>query len=195
VRYAAGSAIVSGLVGLMVFGIAVVLGVPLAPVLGLWALLWHFVPQVGGFVAAVPLVFLALVEGTVEGLIALALYLVVQQIKNRILTPIVVGRALNLSPLVAITAVLVGGAAAGIVGAVLATPVVGAVRLVHQHLTSRHPPAGDDSSGRAGDGPRVSGEPAPKRQPGGPLEDGPPPERVSSQAAGGGGEARAPVET
>jgi putative heme transporter len=152
VRYAAGSALVSGFIGLVVFATAAVLGVPLAPVLGVWALLWTFVPQVGGFLAAVPLVFLALVQSTLTGLIALAAYLVAWQVKNRILQPVIVGRAVNLSPLVAMAAVLVGGTAAGLVGAILATPLVGTARLVGQHVqqrrtTRRERPVGSRSGG------------------------------------------------
>lgn len=137
VRYAAGSALVSGLVGLAVFATAAGLGIPLAPVLGLWALLWTFVPQIGGAVAVVPLALLALVKGTTDAVVALACYGVAWQVKNRILMPVIIGRAVELSPVVAMAAVLVGGAAGGLVGAILATPVAGTVRLVHHHLRAR----------------------------------------------------------
>lgn len=144
VRYAAGSALVSGVVGLAVFATAAVLGIPLAPVLGLWALLWTFVPQIGGFMAAVPLVLLGLVEGTTDAILALAGYVIAWQVKNRILMPVIIGRAVNLSPVVAMTSVLVGGAAGGLVGAILATPLVGTARLAHRHFRPGEPAGRDD---------------------------------------------------
>lgn len=147
VRYAAGTATVAGFVGLWVFVTAVVVGVPLAPIVAIWALLWTFVPQVGGFLAAVPLVFFGVTQDALTGALALLSYLVAWQVKNRILHPVIVGRAVRLPPLVAIAAVLVGGAAAGVVGAILAMPLVGAARLVHEQLTAAPEPDGGPSEG------------------------------------------------
>ena len=49
------------------------------------------------------------------------------QIENRVIQPLIVSRAVDISPFVAMVAVLIGGAAAGVVGAVLVTPLVAVV--------------------------------------------------------------------
>ena len=119
---------IAAIAGTAVFTIAIVGGVPLAPLLGLWAALSNFIPQVGGFLGGAPLVVLALTTGTTKGLIILVVYLIYMQIENRIIQPVIVSKAVDIPPFVAMVAVLVGGAAAGVVGAVLVTPLVGVAK-------------------------------------------------------------------
>jgi hypothetical protein len=66
-RYAVGSVVVAAIAGMSTFAIAIVGGVPLAPLIGLWAGLTNLIPQVGGYLGMVPLVVLALTTGTTKG--------------------------------------------------------------------------------------------------------------------------------
>jgi predicted PurR-regulated permease PerM len=127
-RYAVGSLVIAAIAGIAVFTIAVVGGVPLAPLLGLWAALSNFIPQVGGFLGGAPLVVLALTTGTTKGLVVLVVYLIYMQVENRVIQPVIVSKAVDIPPFVAMVAVLVGGAAAGVIGAVLVTPLVGVAK-------------------------------------------------------------------
>lgn len=133
-RYAAGSATVAAMAGAFVFTGALVVGVPLAALCGVWAAIWNFVPQIGGYVGGAPFIVFAFAEGGTTGLIAVIAYLVYWQLENRVIQPIVISKAVDLSPFVAMSAVLLGAAVAGVVGAVLATPLVGAVKLVVTEL-------------------------------------------------------------
>jgi predicted PurR-regulated permease PerM len=129
-RYAAGSALVATLNGLMVLTGALLLGVPLAPVLALWALAWNFVPQIGGFMGGAPFVLLAFGEGAVKGVIAFVVFIVYQNIENHVIQPTVIGRSIDLPPWLALVSALVGAAVGGLVGAVLAVPFVGVVKVM-----------------------------------------------------------------
>lgn len=129
-RYGAGSALIATIAGTVVFTIALVLGVPLAALCGVWTALWNFVPQIGGYVGGVPLIVFAFAEGGTTGLIALVAYLVYWQVENRLIQPIVISRTVDLPPFVAMVVVLFGAAVAGVAGAVLATPLVGAAKLI-----------------------------------------------------------------
>ena len=129
-RYAAGSALVATLNGIMVLTGALVLGVPLAPVLALWAMAWNFVPQIGGFMGGTPFVLLAFGEGAVKGVIAFVVFIVYQNIENHLIQPTVIGRSIDLPPWLALVSALVGAAIGGLVGAVLAVPFVGAVKVM-----------------------------------------------------------------
>jgi predicted PurR-regulated permease PerM len=129
-RYAVGSLVIAAIAGIAVFAIAVVGGVPLAPLLGLWAAMSNFIPQVGGFLGGAPLVVLALTTGTSKALVILVVYLIYMQIENRLIQPVIVSKAVDIPPFVAMVAVLIGGAAAGVVGAVLVTPLVGVAKLL-----------------------------------------------------------------
>lgn len=129
-RYGAGSALIATIAGTVVFAIALVLGVPLAALCGVWTALWNFVPQIGGYVGGVPLIVFAFAEGGTTGLVALVAYFVYWQVENRLIQPIVISRTVDLPPFVAMVVVLLGAAMAGVAGAVLATPLVGAAKLI-----------------------------------------------------------------
>jgi predicted PurR-regulated permease PerM len=117
--------------GLVVLTLGLVLGVPLAPIAGLWAVLTNFIPQIGGFLGGSFFVVLALTESPQTAVVAGVLFLAYQQLENNVIGPAIVGSAINLSPPATMLAALVGGAAAGVPGALVATPLVGAVKALY----------------------------------------------------------------
>jgi len=129
--YFAGSLFVAVLNGLVVLSVGLALGVPLAPVAGLWATLTNLIPQIGGFLGGSFFVLLALTESPLTAVIAAALFLAYQQFENNVIGPAVVGRAVNLTPPTTMLAALVGGAAAGVPGALVATPLLGAAKALY----------------------------------------------------------------
>ena len=112
--YFAGSLVIAVLNGLVLMTLALVLGIPLAPLIGLWAALTNLIPQIGGFLGGSFLVVLALTQGPVTAVIALAVFLVYQQFENNVVQPAIVGRAVDLSPPATMLAALIGGAVAGV---------------------------------------------------------------------------------
>jgi putative heme transporter len=132
--YAAGAALLATINGTVVFSIAVVLGLGLAPVVAVWAFVWNFVPQIGGFMGGVPLILFALVSGPAHALVASGLFLTYQLIENHVIQPAVIGAAIDVPPWGTLLAALAGGAAAGVLGAVLLTPLVGVVRVIRREL-------------------------------------------------------------
>lgn len=129
-RYFAGSISVALLNGTVIFLVALALGIPLAPLAGIWAAITNLIPQIGGFLGGAFLVVLATTQGIVIGLIALGVFLAYQQLENNVIQPTVIGRAVNLTPPTTMLAALIGGAAAGVPGALVATPLLGAVKSV-----------------------------------------------------------------
>jgi predicted PurR-regulated permease PerM len=129
--YFAGSLVVAVLNGMVVLTVGLVLGVPLAPIAGLWAMLTNFIPQIGGFLGGSFFVVLALTKSPMTAAIAAAVFLAYQQLENNVIGPAIVGSAINLSPPATMLAALVGGAAAGVPGALVATPLLGAVKALY----------------------------------------------------------------
>ncbi len=127
-RYAAGSAFSALLQGAVVMVIALAFRVPLAPVLAANAALWSFIPQVGGLFAGLPLFVFALTRGLPTAIICGCLFLVYMVTNNHLIHPLIVGRAVRISPLTSLIAVLVGVSLGGFVGGLLATPIVGVIR-------------------------------------------------------------------
>jgi putative heme transporter len=105
--------------------VALILGVPVAPALAALVFLGAFVPIVGALVSGFVAVLVALVAlGWVQALIMLGGVILVMQVEGHVLQPFLLGRAVKLHPLAVLLAIAVGVIAAGIVGALLAVPLL-----------------------------------------------------------------------
>jgi predicted PurR-regulated permease PerM len=125
--YMIGQAITSLMFGIFVFGVLTVLGVPGAIVLAVVAALLDAIPVVGVPVATVPAVLLALTVSLPVGVAVLALYAVYQAVENYLIVPRVYGNRLSVAPIAVLLGVVVGGKLLGILGVLLALPVVAAI--------------------------------------------------------------------
>lgn len=117
---------------------AAILGLPLALPLGVLVFLGSFIPFVGAIATGSIAVLVALVAlGPVQALIMLAIVLGVQQVESHLLQPLLLGHAVSLHPLAVLLAVAGGSMAAGIIGALLAVPLVATTNTVVQFLNGR----------------------------------------------------------
>lgn len=124
--YVRGTAIVGAVNGVIIGTGLAVIGVPLAVPLGLITAISAFFPLVGAVVAGAVAALVALFAGGVtDALIVVALVVGVQQVEGDVLSPLVMGRALRLHPLVILVALTVGAIGAGLLGAFLAVPLTG----------------------------------------------------------------------
>jgi len=137
-RYVAGSVLVAGIAGVSVLVVGLILGVPLTPLLALWVAIFDLVPQIGGAAGGIPFVLLGLTQGVTTGLMCAGFFILYLQFENHILGPLIVGRSVKLSPPATMTAALIGVSAGGVVGALLAVPVVASVKVIYLEL--RRPP-------------------------------------------------------
>lgn len=119
---------------------ALLLGVPLALPLGVLVFLGAFVPIIGAAVSGIAAVLVALVaQGpAVAGLMLLAV-VVVQQLESHVLQPFLMGRFVAVHPLGIILAIAVGLVAGGVVGALIAVPLVASGHAVGKHLRGVDP--------------------------------------------------------
>jgi predicted PurR-regulated permease PerM len=122
-----GQVILSLIVGCLVYVGLTLLDVRYALLLALVAALLEIIPFVGPNVAGLLGVAITLSYDPVKALLAALVYLIVQQLENHLITPRVLGSAVNINPLVVIIAILIGAKVGGIVGALLAVPVAAAL--------------------------------------------------------------------
>ncbi|MFF1410504.1 AI-2E family transporter [Streptomyces sp. NPDC058289] len=117
-------------------GIALyLLGVPLAVPLALLEFVAAFVPLIGSPVAlGVAAVVALATQGPLVAAMVVALIVVIGQIEGHLLHPLVMSWAVRLHPMVVALSVVAGAIAAGIVGAVVAVPLVSVAWSVHQSL-------------------------------------------------------------
>ena len=148
-RYFAGSLLVALLAGTGVLIMGVILKLPLTPVAALWTASTNLIPQIGGFLGGSMFVALALTKGPTTALICVVYFLAYQQLENHVIQPVVVGEAVNLSPPATMLAALIGASAAGVPGALLATPLVGVIKALY--LEVRDPERAGRAAVSAGD--------------------------------------------
>jgi predicted PurR-regulated permease PerM len=149
-RYFGGSITVAVLMGLYVLALGLVLGIPLAPLAALWAMLTDLIPQVGGFLGGSFLVVLATTQGVTTALIAAAAFVLYMNLENHLIQPAIVGRSVDLTPPTTMVAAFVGAAIMGVPGALVATPFVGAAKAIYLEVRGRPKPEEDDAGGITG---------------------------------------------
>lgn len=138
--YTRGIVIVAFCDALLVFIGLLILQVPLAPALAAIVFLGAFIPVIGAPIATFFAAVVALAErGVVVALLVVALTILVGSFDGDVLQPLVMGKAVSLHPLAIVFAIAAGGIAMGIVGAIIAVPIAGAIYSVSKYLTGRDP--------------------------------------------------------
>lgn len=99
------------------------LGVRYYLALGLLAALFEIVPMIGPVISGAVAFLVAVGDSWTLGLYALVFFMLVQQLENHVLTPIVMGRAVKVHPVMVVMALLVGGSVAGFPGVLLSVPI------------------------------------------------------------------------
>ena len=130
-------------------GVAVtytLLGVPAALLLGLIAALAEAIPIVGPLLGAIPALLVAATVSPQLALMVAGAYLVLQLIEGNVLVPLVMRNTIGISPFLVILSVLIGGAAGGFVGALLAVPIAAAGEVMIEGLQAREVPIAQDPS-------------------------------------------------
>ncbi|HZX00949.1 MAG TPA: AI-2E family transporter, partial [Candidatus Paceibacterota bacterium] len=116
--------ILSFVVGFMVFAGLWLLGVKYAVILGIFAAIFELIPIVGPIFAGGLAVVIGFSESAATGIYVLLLFLVIQQLENHVLVPIMMQKAIDVHPVVILIALLGGVELAGFVGLILAVPAV-----------------------------------------------------------------------
>ncbi len=138
--YTRGIVVVAFCDALLVFIGLLILQVPLAPALAAVVFLGAFVPVIGAPIATFFAAVVALAErGPIIALLVIVLTVIVGSFDGDVLQPLVMGKAVNLHPLAIVFAIAAGGIALGIVGALIAVPIAGAIYGVAKYLTGRDP--------------------------------------------------------
>jgi predicted PurR-regulated permease PerM len=130
--YVIGAVTIALIAGAATYVMLTILGIPFAVPLAVVAACFSLIPLVGATIAGVIIaVVAALGADFPTDLIAWCVFFVVyQQIENNVLQPHIYRRTVALHPLVVIVAILVGASLLGIVGALLAIPIAGAIQIV-----------------------------------------------------------------
>jgi predicted PurR-regulated permease PerM len=126
--------------------VAIIVGA--ASSLGMWLIdlpFWLLIGIIAGFLNLIPFlgpvvggalaVLVALLNGNVtQAIWAVLIMIAIQQVDNHVVTPLVQRTRVNLSPLVIVLALIIGGTVAGLLGVLVAVPMTAAVRIIVGHI-------------------------------------------------------------
>jgi len=136
-RYLVAKAAISLATGLCVFIGLLLLGVPNPALFAFLAFVLNFIPTFGSIIAGIFPVAAALLSGSpVDAAWVAALYLGVNLLFGNVIEPKVLGKELNLSPLVVLMAVVIWASLWGIAGMFVAAPLTRVIQLVFANIPS-----------------------------------------------------------
>ena len=128
--YVNGNLLISLIAGVGTTIVLLIMGVPFAIALGLIVAILDLIPLAGATLAAIIVGGVSFLHSIPAGIVVLVFFILYQQLENHVLQPVIYGRTVQLSPLAVLIAVLVGAEIAGILGALGAIPVAGAIQVI-----------------------------------------------------------------
>ena len=140
--YIVNQTLISAATGVLVWMILEVLGVDLALVFGLFTFLLNFIPNIGSVIAVLlplPVVLFSPDLSTTQAVLAIALPMTVQFLIGNVITPKIMGDALDLHPVTILLALMFWGALWGIVGMLLATPITSILKILMERFDLTEP--------------------------------------------------------
>jgi predicted PurR-regulated permease PerM len=137
-----GLLLLSATVGVMTATLTWLVGVKNALLLGILAGVLEVVPTFGPLIALIPAVAVAFFQGSAHlpiangwfALLVIGLYAFIQQVENNFLAPRIIGGSVKIHPLVVLVGAIGGYAIGGIVGAFLAAPVIGTLKILGEYV-------------------------------------------------------------
>ncbi len=111
------------------------IALPFWLLIGILAGLLNLIPFLGPIVGGLLAALVALLNGSVtQALWAVLIFVAIQQVDNHVITPMIQRTRVNLSPLVIVLALVIGGSVAGLLGVLIAVPVTAALRILVGHV-------------------------------------------------------------
>jgi predicted PurR-regulated permease PerM len=128
--FVSGNLFISLIAGIVTLVTLLILRVPYAFALAALVALFDLIPMVGAAIATVAVGFVALTQGFLVAIIAVAVLLVYQFVEGHVLQPVIYSKSLDLSALLVVVASVLGAEIGGIVGILLAIPLAAVAQIV-----------------------------------------------------------------
>ncbi|MBV9454872.1 MAG: AI-2E family transporter [Rubrobacter sp.] len=133
-KWVIGQLIAMIIIGILTTIALAVIGIPYAIFIGALSGLLVFIPLLGVLLSIIPPIFLALAINPILVVWVLLSYVLIHQIEAHVIQPVVMSRAVSLHPVVVVFAILIMGTLFGLIGLLLAIPLVAALSVVVREL-------------------------------------------------------------
>ena len=119
-----GQIVLGIVVGVLVYLVLMIVGIPHALILAVIAALFEIIPVFGPIISSVPAILIAFADrGIGTGVLLVGLYIIIYQFESQLFYPLVVKKVVGISPIVVILALVIGAKLAGLLGALIAVPL------------------------------------------------------------------------
>lgn len=125
-----GQLAVTTVVGIIAGIAAAVLGLPFPALIGVVTGLLELAPMLGPTLMIFPVVLLGLLQSPVQAVVAGLVFFGIAELDANVLSPLITGRAVHLSPTIIIIAIPIGATLFGVIGALIAVPVAAGLKVV-----------------------------------------------------------------
>ena len=133
-NYIRGQLIVMTVVGVLAYIGYLIIGLPYPLLLAFIVTITDIIPYLGPFIGAAPAFLVAMSISWKMVLSAVLVNLIIQLLEGNVISPQVVGRKLNIHPLLIIISLLIGGEIGGVVGMILAVPIFAIFKVILQNV-------------------------------------------------------------
>jgi predicted PurR-regulated permease PerM len=128
--YLRGQLLIAVLLGIMVWIGLTIVGVPLALAISFLAAVFNVIPYLGPIIGTIPAALLGLTESPLTALLAILVFFIANQFEGNILSPMILSRSTNLHPVTVLLSILAGAGMLGLIGALIAVPVVSLTKVI-----------------------------------------------------------------
>ena len=115
-----------------------ILKVPAAIVLALFCAVTNVIPYLGPYIGAVPAIIIGFTVSPLTGILVIAVITAVQTIEGNILSPIIMGKSVKLSPVTILIGLLVFGYFFGMIGMIIATPIIAVIKEILTYYNEKY---------------------------------------------------------
>jgi predicted PurR-regulated permease PerM len=130
IMWARGVAINGAITGISIGTLLWLIGVPPALMFGVFAFLGEFLPNIGAFLVAIPILFVALSMGATKFWLAVGVIVLVYQVELNFLVPVVLGKEMRLHPVNILFFTIAMATLFGLLGAIMAVPAAALVQIL-----------------------------------------------------------------
>ena len=129
------------LVSLMLFVISVIgfeiIGLDAAVLFAFFCAVTNIIPYVGPYIGGVPAVLIAFSQSPLIGILTLVFIVLVQGIEGNFLHPYIIGKTMDLHPVTVVISLLIFEHFFGIMGMIIATPLVAIIKIIYVFLDEK----------------------------------------------------------
>jgi predicted PurR-regulated permease PerM len=132
--YISGNLLISVICGTLTFVVLLILHVPFAALIALFVAIVDLIPLVGATLGATVAAAAGFFHSLTAGIIVIVFFIIYQQVENHLLQPVILSRTVQLDPLTVLVSILIATELGGILGALLAIPLVAMLQIIAREV-------------------------------------------------------------